>query len=100
MDDLGDATEQPFSFFNICVCMHARVRVRVCVRVHACACVCVRVCVGQKRALNPLDLELQAILSSAMWMLGTGLGFCKNSTALNCQAVLPHEQSFSSSFFV
>lgn len=83
MDGLGDVTEQSFSFLTF-VCESA----------------CMRACVAQKRALNILDLELQQVLSSAMWLLGTALGFCKNSTALTCRAALPHEQSFSSSFFL
>jgi hypothetical protein len=31
-------------------------------------------CRGQKRALDPLELELQMVVSCLVWMLGTKLG--------------------------
>lgn len=44
----------------------------VCVWVRGmCVCVC-GACRGQKKALGPLKLELQAVMSHLMWVLGTG----------------------------
>jgi hypothetical protein len=38
-------------------------------------CVCMCACIGgdQKRALNPLALEFQVVVSHLMWILGTEL---------------------------
>lgn len=37
---------------------------------------------GQRRVLTPLDLELQAVVSSLVWALGTELGSSERQQAL------------------
>lgn len=59
---------------------------------YVCLCVCVYVqgskgaCRGQKRALDPLELELQVTVGCLMWVLGTELCFfffARAASALN-----------------
>lgn len=42
----------------------------MCLGVYMCTCV-FSICGSQKRALDPFELELQAIVSCLMWLLGT-----------------------------
>ena len=53
----------------MCVCM------RVCVWMYVCVCVFVSASAHgvEKKALDPLELELQTLVSSLMWVLGTKL---------------------------
>ena len=54
--------------------------------VHTYTKVCVNVCVhgGQKRASNPLELELQAAVGHPVWVLRTTLGYSvRVANALN-----------------
>lgn len=44
--------------------------------------VCVCPCKGQKKALDPLEPELQVTVSCWMWGLGTELGFSEEQYAL------------------
>lgn len=57
----------------VCVYKYVWVYMLVC----ECVCVCVRACAGdhggQKRALDPLQLELHVLVSSLTCMLGTEL---------------------------
>lgn len=38
---------------------------------------------GQKRALDPLELEIEVVASSTMWLLGTELGSSQGQYMLN-----------------
>lgn len=64
----------------------------VCVR-HGCARVRVHTCVFtltsgfQKRALDPLDLELQTFVNSLTWVLETKLWSSESASVLNYQAI-------------
>lgn len=49
-------------------------RFSVCTRV-GCVCVCLcNACRGQKETLDPLELELQMVMSYLMWTLGVEFG--------------------------
>lgn len=58
----------------------------MCVYVSACMyiCACADAHRGKKRALGPLQLKLQVIVSCRMWVLGADWGalLCKSSTYL------------------
>jgi len=80
----------------VCVCVHACVCVCACVCVYVCVCMCVCVCVcvcealgAQKRALYPLELELQMVVHLQR-VLGMTLR-CSNTaaSALNCGTIPP-----------
>jgi hypothetical protein len=84
----------------VCVCVCAPIKdssIGVCVCVCApikdssigCVCVCVCVCTyrGQRHRV-PLELELQAVVSCAAWVLGTELGSSGGAArALHCQGI-------------
>lgn len=65
----------------------------ICVWVPICKSVChmqVRARGGQKRLLDPVDLNLQAFVSYLMWAPGTKLGFSERACyALNHSAISP-----------
>lgn len=65
----------------------------VCTRVHVHALhMCANACRGQNRVLNPLELELQAIICHLMWVLGTKLQ--SSARALNSGAIQQAPQSY------
>jgi hypothetical protein len=59
-----------------------------------CVGVCVSLCCvcglrGQKRTMGPLQLELQAVVSCPMWVLGTELWSSAREHACNCLIISP-----------
>ena len=62
--------------------------VYVCVSVYGYMYICVGSQGSQKRALAPLKLEVQAIVSHLVWMLRTELGFSARGVFLNTELSL------------
>lgn len=57
---------------------------------YACVPLCVGAPVGQKRVLDPLDLELQVVVSHLMWGLRTEPSFSAGAAnTLNHWAIFP-----------
>lgn len=46
--------------------------------------------ITQKRVLDPLELELQVVVTYSVWMVGTLVSFLEEQEALNCEPPLHH----------